>query len=72
MSEPVGIGFIGAGEISLLHAKAVKQIPGAKLVGLWNRTARAREGARRSGTAARGTRRQRSWSPILRSTQCSC
>jgi predicted dehydrogenase len=38
MSEPVGIGFIGAGEISLLHNKAVKQIPGARLVGLWNRT----------------------------------
>jgi predicted dehydrogenase len=38
MSEPVGIGFIGAGEISILHAKAVKQIPGARLVGLWNRT----------------------------------
>jgi len=38
MSEPVGIGFIGAGEISLLHAKAVQQIPGAKLIGLWNRT----------------------------------
>jgi len=38
MSEPVGIGFIGAGEISLLHAKALQQIPGAKLIGLWNRT----------------------------------
>ena len=38
MSEPVGIGFIGAGEISLLHAKALQQIPGAKLSGLWNRT----------------------------------
>ncbi len=36
--KPVGIGFIGAGEISLLHAKAVKAIPGATLVGLWNRT----------------------------------
>jgi predicted dehydrogenase len=36
--KSVGIGFIGAGEISLLHAKAVKAIPGANLVGLWNRT----------------------------------
>ena len=36
--KPVGIGFMGAGEISLLHAKAVKAIPGATLVGLWNRT----------------------------------
>jgi predicted dehydrogenase len=50
MSDPVGIGFIGAGEISILHAKAVKQIPGAKLVGLWNRTAeRARERAEQYG-----------------------
>ena len=38
MSEPVGIGFIGAGEISILHEKALKRIPGARLVGLWNRT----------------------------------
>jgi predicted dehydrogenase len=39
MSEkPIGIGFIGAGEISLLHNKAIKSIPGARLVGLWNRT----------------------------------
>ena len=36
--EPVGIGFIGAGEISILHNKALKSIPGARLVGLWNRT----------------------------------
>jgi predicted dehydrogenase len=40
MSEnPVGIAFIGSGEISLLHAKAVRSIGGARLVGLWNRTA---------------------------------
>jgi predicted dehydrogenase len=46
MSDAVGIGFIGAGEISILHAKALKQIPGAKLVGLWNRSAeRAKERA---------------------------
>ena len=39
MSEkPAGIGFIGAGEISILHAKAVHAIPEARLVGLWNRT----------------------------------
>ncbi len=37
-NKPVGIGFIGAGEISILHAKAVQSIPGARLVGLWNRT----------------------------------
>ena len=34
----LGIGFIGAGEISILHARALKEIPEAKLVGLWNRT----------------------------------
>ncbi|MGA2640461.1 MAG: Gfo/Idh/MocA family oxidoreductase [Spirochaetia bacterium] len=33
-----GIGFIGAGEISLLHSRALEAIPGARLVGLWNRT----------------------------------
>jgi predicted dehydrogenase len=36
--QSVGIGFIGAGEISLLHNKAIKQLPNAHLVGLWNRT----------------------------------
>jgi predicted dehydrogenase len=39
MSEKaIGVGFIGAGEISLLHNRAIKSIPGARLVGLWNRT----------------------------------
>ncbi len=37
-NKPTGIGFIGAGEISILHAKAVHAIPEARLVGLWNRT----------------------------------
>ena len=37
-NKPIGIGFIGAGEVSILHAKAVKSIPEARLVGLWNRT----------------------------------
>jgi predicted dehydrogenase len=36
--KPVGIGFIGTGEISILHAKAVHSIPEARLVGVWNRT----------------------------------
>lgn len=36
--KPVGIGFIGTGEISILHAAAVKEIPHATLVGVWNRT----------------------------------
>lgn len=35
----VGVGFIGAGDVSILHAKAVDRCPGARLVGLWNRTA---------------------------------
>ncbi len=37
-NRPTGIGFIGAGEISILHAKAVHAIPEARLIGLWNRT----------------------------------
>ena len=46
--ETLGVGFIGAGDIAILHAAAVKKVPGAKLVGLWNRsqdraTARAAE-----------------------------
>jgi predicted dehydrogenase len=51
MSEKrAGIGFIGAGEISLLHSKAIAAIPGARLVGLWNRTrATAEERAERYG-----------------------
>ncbi len=46
--DTLGIGFIGAGEISILHGKALREIRNAELVGLWNRTAeraikRARE-----------------------------
>ena len=36
--DTIGVGFIGAGDISILHAAAVKKCPGAKLVGLWNRS----------------------------------
>ncbi|MBY0514892.1 MAG: Gfo/Idh/MocA family oxidoreductase [Gemmataceae bacterium] len=35
--ETLGVGFIGAGDIAVLHAAAVKKCPGARLVGLWNR-----------------------------------
>jgi predicted dehydrogenase len=35
--ETVGVGFIGAGDVSILHAAAVRKCPGAKLIGLWNR-----------------------------------
>jgi predicted dehydrogenase len=38
MNNPVGIGFIGTGEISQLHEIAVKALPNAKLVGVWNRS----------------------------------
>ena len=49
-NKPVGIGFIGTGEISILHAKAVQSIPEARLVGVWNRTAsRAIERAEQYG-----------------------
>jgi predicted dehydrogenase len=49
-NKPTGIGFIGAGEISMLHAKAIHAIPEACLVGLWNRTqSRAIERAKMYG-----------------------
>jgi predicted dehydrogenase len=35
----LGVGFLGAGDIAVLHAKAVARTPGAELVGLWNRSA---------------------------------
>ena len=36
--DTIGVGFLGAGDISILHAAAVQKSPGAKLVGLWNRS----------------------------------
>jgi 1,5-anhydro-D-fructose reductase (1,5-anhydro-D-mannitol-forming) len=36
--DTIGVGFLGAGDISVLHAAAVKKCPGAKLIGLWNRS----------------------------------
>jgi predicted dehydrogenase len=36
-SATLGVGFLGAGDISVLHAKAVAKAHNAKLVGLWNR-----------------------------------
>ena len=48
--DTIGVGFIGAGDISVLHAAAVKKCPGAKLVGLWNRNqTRANERATEFG-----------------------
>ena len=51
MSEQrVGIGMIGAGDVSLLHAEGIRKTPSADLVGLWNRTAeRADERAKEFG-----------------------
>ena len=37
-TKTIGTGFFGAGEISYVHANAIRQVPSAKLVGLWNRT----------------------------------
>jgi predicted dehydrogenase len=34
----LGVGFLGAGDIAVLHAAAVRKCPGANLVGLWNRS----------------------------------
>ena len=36
--DTIGIGFIGAGDVSILHAKAIQKCPGSRLVGLWNRS----------------------------------
>jgi predicted dehydrogenase len=36
-NDTIGVGFIGAGDVAILHAAAVKKCPGVKLVGLWNR-----------------------------------
>ncbi len=38
MGSRIGIGFIGAGEISIMHGRGLRDIPGCELVGLWNRT----------------------------------
>ncbi len=36
--KTVNIGLIGAGDISLLHAEAIRRCQGAQLLGLWNKT----------------------------------
>lgn len=37
--KTIKIGLLGAGGIADLHAEAINGLPGAELVGLWNRTA---------------------------------
>ncbi len=37
-TDSPGVAFIGAGDIAVLHAAAIKKVPGARLVGLWNRS----------------------------------
>jgi predicted dehydrogenase len=50
--DTLGVGFLGAGDISVLHAAAVKKVYGAKLVGLWNRSQdRAKQRAAEFGCA---------------------
>ena len=42
-SDPKRIAFIGAGDISLLHAEAIAACPGAELAGLWSIDAKLNE-----------------------------
>ncbi len=36
--ETCGVGFLGTGNVAHMHARAVQQVPGARLVGGYNRT----------------------------------
>ncbi|MEM9141636.1 MAG: Gfo/Idh/MocA family oxidoreductase [Bacteroidota bacterium] len=48
----LGVGFIGAGDISDLHAEAIHTLEGAQLIGLWNRTSeKAKAKAQKFGCA---------------------
>jgi predicted dehydrogenase len=48
--DTIGVGFLGAGDVSILHHKAVQKCLSAKLVGLWNRSQdRARQRAAEFG-----------------------
>src|SRR5262249_40389079 len=38
LMKTTGIAFLGAGDVSSLHAEGVRQCTDAKLVGLWNRS----------------------------------
>ncbi len=48
--KPFGIGFLGTGDIAVMHARALKELPDVRLVGVWNRTeARGRQRAQEFG-----------------------
>lgn len=54
--KTIGIGLIGAGDIADLHAEAINGLPGAKLLGLWNRTAeKGRKKAKQFGCSVYAT-----------------
>ena len=38
MGKKIGIGFYGAGDVSILHGRAVEACNDAELIGIWNRT----------------------------------
>jgi predicted dehydrogenase len=38
MDKRIGIGFIGAGEVSVMHGRGMRDLRSCELVGLWNRT----------------------------------
>lgn len=37
-SDPVNIAILGCGKVAHLHAKAIRDIPGARLAGVWSRS----------------------------------
>ena len=58
-TDSPGVAFIGAGDIAVLHAAAVKKCPGAKLIGLWNRSQdRAKQRAAEFGCKMYATARR--------------
>jgi predicted dehydrogenase len=38
MDKRIGVGFIGAGEVSIMHGRGLRDLQSCELVGLWNRT----------------------------------
>jgi predicted dehydrogenase len=49
-TKKIGIGFFGAGDVSILHGEAIRLNNRAKLIGIWNRTElRGKERAKQFG-----------------------